>query len=250
MKRPQKSWGDHEASIGGDFWASYSDLMAGLLMVFILMTSIAEIAISRSHEELRDLLTEKTDELESWNHALQELCSDPDLRSSGVTVDCDTGAISLPDKVLFGFNSATLQDDGKKLLRTAIPKIFSRLEADPRFWERIDKIEIRGHADPIANSADPYGTNLEKSQERAFTVLKFLTEDSEVPPSYRLNLHDRAVAAGAADARPPRSCPHRTKACFEVWRRVEIHIDFRDSDYRQELNEVLNRVLDMVGRRE
>ncbi len=48
MSRGRRSWASDERSLGGDFWASYTDLMAGLLMVFILMVTLAESAVSNS----------------------------------------------------------------------------------------------------------------------------------------------------------------------------------------------------------
>jgi outer membrane protein OmpA-like peptidoglycan-associated protein len=250
MVRRQRSWSSDEHSLGGDFWASYTDLMAGLLMVFILMIAMTQVAISRSHDDVRELLTAKAEELEAWNRSVRELCSDRELIALEVSVNCDTGAIELPNKILFEFNSDVIKPKGRELLRVAIPKILNRLEADVRFWDRLEKIEVRGHSDPRAQRDDPYGRNLKVSQSRAFAVLKFLTSDSDVPEQYRRNLQVKGVAAGASDSRRPEKCDLpgvSIETCHEAWRRVEIHLDFSDQDFRAELNEIFQRVFEMVG---
>jgi outer membrane protein OmpA-like peptidoglycan-associated protein len=249
-RRDRRSWSSDERSLGGDFWASYTDLMAGLLMVFILMVAMADVALSRSHDDLRDLLTEKTQELDAWNQAVRELCKDEELKLLEVQIDCDTGAIQLPNKILFDYNRDSIRPQGAELLRVAIPKILSRVSENERFWDRLEKVEIRGHADPRAQRDDPYGRNLRISQNRAYSVLKFLTSDPGVPAKYRGRLQEKGVAAGASHSRKPAKCEEQSlsaEVCFDAWRRVEIHLDFSDHDFRLELNGIFRKVLAMVG---
>ncbi|MCB9725558.1 MAG: OmpA family protein [Spirochaetaceae bacterium] len=225
--------------------------MAGLLMVFILMIAMTQIAMRRSHDDIRRLLTEKAAELNAWTESVRQLCRDEELRELEVSIDCETGAIELPNKILFEFNSDEIRPAGRDLLRIAVPRILDRLAAgEGRFWERLEKVEVRGHSDPKALRDDPYGRNLRVSQSRAYSVLTFLTTDSQVPPRHRENLQSKGVAAGASDSRRPKKCDEpgiSQSTCFEAWRRVEIHLDFRDNDFRAELNEIFMRVLDMVG---
>ena len=58
--------------IGGDFWAGYSDLMAGLLLVLVSVTYVARA-------EMHELVREPTEELRKWREALNDLCNDPEL---------------------------------------------------------------------------------------------------------------------------------------------------------------------------
>ena len=82
-------------------------------------------------------------------------------------------------------------------------------------------------------------------------MLKFLTADESIKGDYRENLQKRGVATGASASQPSKRCDVKgtpIAACHEASRRVEIHLNFFDKDFRSELNVIFSRVFEMVGR--
>lgn len=229
-RRRQQRYNQGESGGGGEAWSGYSDLMAGLLMIFILVTALKD-------HQLNQTAAEPSAFLMKWRAAIESLCQDPDLQEMGLTVDCSTGTIELPDRVFFGFNKEELKEQGKHDLRKVTRTLLGRLREEPVIWERLS-IEIRGHADPRAT--DPtkaYQVNLDKSGGRAREVLKFLTTDGDIPKGDRADLQRIAIASGASHSqRPPSGCRDefdRTDGCFDRMRRVEIHLRFDDTELRE-----------------
>jgi len=187
---------------------------------------------------------EELEQLGEWKVAILRLCENPRLAEAGVRVDCETGAIELPDKVFFEFNEQDLTEDGRARLREAIPIVLAELRRSAKLWDRIDVMEVRGHADPVVRfSNDAYEINLRKSQGRAEGVLQFLTSDRAIAAADRGWLREKGVASGVANERPPLECPEREREeCHEAMRRVEILLGFDDQDIRKRFNALLVKV--------
>lgn len=222
-----------EGTIGGDSWAGFSDLMAGLLLVFIFVTVLKDV-------QLQGRVAEPAKVLDEWRNALLDLCNDDELKGQ-IKVDCETGTIELPEQIFFEFNRAELKPEGKDQLRRAVPIILDKLRARPVIWERL-KVEVRGHSDPQAPEALRYSINLRKSEERAHNVLVFLTTDPQIPERDRHEIQMRSVSAGAADSFPPAECRSigESEDCYALMRRAEIHLRVDDLDIRQELIKLLD----------
>ena len=69
------SWAVRRKSSAETFWAPYSDLMAGLLMIFALTTVIILMDIGEH-------LNVPTQEVKEWERVVKEVYTDQDLRSS------------------------------------------------------------------------------------------------------------------------------------------------------------------------
>lgn len=290
-KKPSSIAGGNGTEIGGEYWPGFSDLMAGLILIFAFLTVFSQIRGALAANERRMMddqvrslreeaaalrlekqsllrevektelrrreaqallkkagivhleVQEELEQLRTWKQAILRLCTNARLAEVGVRVDCETGAIELPDKVFFEFNQQDLTEDGKARLRDAIPIILQELRKSPKLWERIDVIEVRGHADPVVRFGRAYETNLAKSQGRAYGVLEFLTSDGALAAEDRNWLKTRGVASGAANERPPLECPDRAREeCHEGMRRVELLLGFADEDIRKRFNGLLTKV--------
>lgn len=225
--------GSGQQTIGGDSWASYSDLIAGVLLIFIFVTVLKDV-------EIQALVAEPAEALQGWKRALDELCEDEELRSKGLRLDCDTGIIELPNKLLFDFNSTQVKPEGQTLLREVVPLVLEKLRAQTEIWRRV-KVEIRGHTDPQGSKGeDPYKINLALSAERAENVLLFLASDSDFSEQDKADVRNRSVASGAAYTQRPDACAILSqKDCFERMRRVEMRLILDDQEIRTSLLELL-----------
>ena len=212
------------------FWASYSDLMAGLLMIFALTTVITLL-------DIRKRLVEPTKVVREWEKVLDEICHDPDLaKMENVKIDCNTGALIISDEHLrFGFGRTELGSEAEDVLRQAVPKYMAIIYRYPKFLTRVEVVEISGHTDRVdASGANPYF-----SRERAGQVLSFLLKDSSMKP-YAGLLKSKTITAGYTDTKYPLDCLEEKCAAA---RRVEIAVRLNDRDVLKDFLRILKQVI-------
>lgn len=229
-KRVNNSWGTRQPSEPETFWASYSDLMAGLLMIFALTTVITLLDIGKR-------LVEPTQLVMEWEKIVEDICHDRELnRIENVMVDCNTGALVISEKSLrFRFGRTELGKDAEAILRQAVPKYLEIVHRYPRFLEKIKTIEISGHTD----RADIRGANPYISRERAGQVLDYLKREPDMEP-YQYLLKDKAITAGYSDTLFPEKCID--ERCDEA-RRVEITIRLDDANVLRDFLKILRQII-------
>ena len=230
FKKTPDTWQHNTDEPAETFWASYSDMMAGLLMIFALTTVITLMDIGVR-------LVEPTKIVRDWKQVVEDICNDQDLdKIKNVKVDCKTGALIISEESLrFGFGKTELGDEAINALRLAVPRYFEIIHRYPHFLERIEIIEISGHTDrDDTGQANPY-----ISRERAGQVLAFLLSEPSLKPYFTL-LEDKAVTAGYAATKFPKSC--QNKRCAEA-RRVEIKIKLSETDVLREFVDILQKVI-------
>jgi len=224
-------WAVRRKSSAETFWAPYSDLMAGLLMIFALTTVIILMDIGEH-------LNVPTQEVKEWEKIVKEVYTDQDLRNiENVVVDENTGALVIRDKSLqFKFDQTKLSDEAKETLRQAVPKYMAIIYNHPNFLERIYMIEISGHTD----REDKGLVNPQRSRERAGKVLKFLLDEPVMEPYLDL-LKEKAVTAGYADTRFPEDKCIEDR-CLEA-RRVEILIRLNETEVLRKFLKIIKQVI-------
>lgn len=229
-KKGSDPWSNRRKGTAETFWASYSDMMAGLLMIFALTTVITLLDIG-------ERLSEPTQGVREWEQVVNEIWHDEDLASiSNVEIDKQTGALVISEKNLrFGFAETDLGKEAKNALLKAVPKYFEIIHRYPDFIKRIERIEISGHTDKKDEGlANPY-----YSRKRAGNVLTFLLKAPEMRP-YKDLLKSKAVTAGYAATRFPESC--KKDRCAAA-RRVEITIHLDETDMLRKFLKILKQVI-------
>jgi outer membrane protein OmpA-like peptidoglycan-associated protein len=229
-KKGADPWTVKPQSSAETFWASYSDLMAGLLMIFTLTTVITLLDIG-------ERFVEPKKDVQEWKQIVDNICTDKDLKAiDNVEVDCDTGALVISeDSLRFGFGRTDLGNEAKEALRQAVPKYMSIIKQHSGFFKRIQMIEISGHTD----REDKGHANPVISRERAGKVLQFLMDDLSMV-THRDLLKAKAVTAGYAATRFPKSCGQ--DRCDEA-RRVEIAIKLNETGILREILDILKQVI-------
>lgn len=229
-KRQIDSWLQHKRSQPETFWASYSDLMAGLLMIFALTTVITLLDIGSR-------LIEPSRAVKEWEQVLSDICHDPELaKMKNVKIDCNTGALIISDENLrFGFGRTQLGEEAEQVLREAVPRYMKVICSYPRFLNHIEVIEISGHTD----REDAQGANPYLSRERAGQVLDFLMREPAMKPYVNLLKH-KAITAGYSDTRYPPECTENRCAAA---RRVEISVRLNDREVLKEFLRILKQII-------
>ncbi|MCL6547678.1 MAG: OmpA family protein [Alicyclobacillus sp.] len=161
---------------GVNWWLSYSDVLSGMVIILVLCLAVVimnvnekEQQLYRAHQRLMQSERQIRDILGVKGEIIQEL-SDA-FQKSHMTLEIDkfTGAIRIPGSILFDENSANISPQGKRYLRTFIPKYFGVL-LQPKFRGAISAIIIEGHTDQQGT----YMYNMQLSQARAFSVLQYI----------------------------------------------------------------------------
>jgi flagellar motor protein MotB len=157
-------------------WAVFGDLMAGLLGAFVL---ILVCAMGMQLDLSERLKTEvKQREAEAQRRAELERALAIPLAAGRVTLA--NGRIGISGSVLFAFNSAELQPEGRQLLKSLAGPLAAYLTA------RDEVLMVSGFTDDRQvrdSSHAKFADNWELSAQRALTVTRALIEDGVPSPS-------------------------------------------------------------------
>lgn len=179
-KKPQKNTSSNENS--ESHWVSMSDLMAGLMMVFLFI-SIAYMQQAQVEAEIskkeRDKIKEVAVAYQKTQVALYEQLYDEfkdDLDDWDAEIDKTTLEFRFksPD-VLFDVGEKTIKPKFEKILVKFFPRYLSVIK---NFKNYISEIRIEGHTSSQWNrlvvAEDAYFKNMELSQGRTRSVLEFI----------------------------------------------------------------------------
>jgi flagellar motor protein MotB len=150
-------------------WAVFGDLMSGLLGAFVLilvcvlgmqldLTTQLEAEVKQRQEAAQRLQT------------LEQALAGP-LAAGRVTLN--NGRIGISGNVLFAFNSAELQPEGRQLLRSLTAPLAAYLRA------RDEILMVSGFTDDrqMRDGARRFADNWELSAQRSLTVTRALIEE-------------------------------------------------------------------------
>lgn len=222
--RKNKESADEETN----FWISYADIMAALLLMFILLLTVVIF-------DYQETLAEKQDEIdallgvrEEIISALQTKFSDTDL---SLEIDEQTGAIILPGGVFFDTDSTEITNKGIEFLESFIPQYVGIL-LGPNFKDYVAQIIIEGHTDDVGS----YMYNLELSQNRAFGVVKQIYKEDFTDFKYKETLRDYLTANGRSYSQPIKE---DGKINREKSRRVEFKFRLKDTEMINDVKNIL-----------
>lgn len=203
---------------GNDYWQSYSDMMASLLLMFILIMALTllqslkmfeeknadlehqQMIIAEQQKELdeqKEILKAQEQDLLAVKGELGELTQIIGVKTDiinalriefsnseyDVMIDEQTGAITFNTGVFFAVNSARISKEGEEFLCTFIPQYLSVLLSE-EYRDMIAEVIIEGHTD-LAGS---YMYNLDLSQRRAFAVAEFCLNRTDILPEDQIQI--------------------------------------------------------------
>ena len=150
------------------FSLSLGDLMAGLLLIFVLLFSFVMLRLENLIEERKSQL-DQLDEREQIKRLLISRLL-KELAGFNVEVDPDTGVIRIKEGILFDSGKDELKQKGKEFLRSFTPKYVGVLLANPDVSEHIAQVIVEGHTDNVGS----WEFNLDLSLRRANSVASYL----------------------------------------------------------------------------
>ncbi len=244
-----------------DYWMSYSDLMAGMLLVFILMLVAAmfenQNSIEAKERELREKeatlvmqekrLEEKIQLNRSLRKQYDELHTDVsqvlgirekilarlkerfENSNSQISFDDATGAVRLGSSVLFTEGSSKLLVQGQVTLDETMPDYFEALLGDPELRHHVAQIIIEGHTNSnysgSQSARDGYLFNLRLSQDRAYEAMEYILGS---PENQKYDPFNILAANGYSSARPIKLTDGTEDKARS--RRIEIRFRLKDEE--------------------
>lgn len=154
-------------------WMSVSDLMTGLMILFLFVAVAYMIQVQDNQSVL-------TDYVETKQHLHEKLVNEfkGDTAKWKMVVGKDLSMKFKEPEVLFKVGSGDIQPKFAEILDEFIPRYLNILLTDT-LRDRIQEIRIEGHTDDlrmVKYGKDPYLSNVLLSQERAYNVLKYIRE--------------------------------------------------------------------------
>lgn len=210
-----------ENNDGNIFWITMTDLMTGLVLVFIVMFFYTYMT---SHLEIVKQNMAK----ESANRALQESLNEQNIDA---TVDPTNGIVKISDLELFELSKYELSSKGKVYLDKFAPAYLDSIFSNEYLSKNIDKIVIQGHTDSQTfageySEDEQYMKNMELSLNRAYEVANYMTNT----PYNKANgnkLRKMIVVEGASFSEP---ILVNGKEDFAKSRRVELKLVLKKVD--------------------
>lgn len=154
-------------------WLSVSDLMTGLMIIFLFI-SIAYISkVQDNQEVLSDYVETKTKLHDKLVNKFKS-----DTIKWQMSIGRDLSMKFKNPTVLFESGKAELTPDFKSILDQFLPKYFSILVNDS-LRDQIEEVRIEGHTDIVPYpqlDPDPYIANAILSQQRALNVLRYFRQ--------------------------------------------------------------------------
>jgi len=167
-----------ESHTGGDddgtHWLSVSDLMAGLMMIFLFIAIALMFNAYKERDRVKEIAVAYQENQVSIYEALMETFKD-DLERWDASIDKNTLAFDFksPD-VLFPVGKTTLRPEFQEILDDFFPRY---LETLLRFSTSINEVRIEGHTSSDwqgRNAEYAYFMNMELSQGRTRSVLGYV----------------------------------------------------------------------------
>lgn len=158
-----------------EHWVSVSDLMAGLMMVFLLVAIVFMVNAEIERNKIRDVAV-LYDRLRTQLY--EDLLAEfgPDLPAWGAEIDTDLSFRFGRPELIFDKGENELKDEFKAILSDFFPR-YLRIITSEKYREDIAEVRIEGHTSTGwvgQTEDDAYILNMGLSQERTRSTLDFL----------------------------------------------------------------------------
>lgn len=186
---------DAPIATGDAFSLSISDLMAGLMSIFILTICYFILNFSQATAQLTQNDIKREELLTTIHKELEE-------KGVKVIVDEKHGVLRIPEGVMFDVGRADIKPEGQKILVT-LGKTLEKTLKSEQFEGEVETVFIEGHTDNIPISNGEFPSNWELSTKRAINTWIFI---GRVSPDLQQIKNKRSQlifsCSGYADTRP------------------------------------------------
>ncbi|MGF1692358.1 OmpA/MotB family protein [Photobacterium kagoshimensis] len=201
----KKIFGSSSSAAGqqsGEQWMSVSDLMAGLMMVFMFISISLMRDAMLERDKIKEVAVTYQEKQQALYLALVEEFN-KDLKSWGAEIDKETLSFNFTaPEVLFANGEARLTEKFKHILDDFFPRYLGVLNG---FKDSIESVRLEGHTSSMwnANSTDSeaYFNNMALSQNRTRRVLHYVMAQKMTRTNYYDWVKAHVAAVGYASSK-------------------------------------------------
>lgn len=209
-------------------WISISDMMTGLMIVFLFISVLYMSQIQKKHEQVQKITKEYINYKEEiYKKLIKEF--EQDLKKWKAEIIKKSLVIRfLSPNVMFDPMKSVIKPEFKKILSNFCPRYFKVLY---NFKEFIEEIRIEGHTSKEwigVSYKEAYFKNMELSQNRTRSVLQYCTTIKKLKKRINNWATRKLTANGLSSSRP--ICKDDTLKCRSKNRRVEFRIQINESN--------------------
>jgi len=182
-----------------DFWIGFSDLMTGLMLVFIILSltfmAIAKEKIDEIHNQRKNIIVILEDQLS--------------INNIKVEYNSDKGTVTIAQDILFAWKKPDLNMKGKKFIKLFAKVLDEHIFNNLDYRDLIKYIHIEGYASMEGDIKH----NFDLSYKRARNVWLYMTRENWINNKImkkKLNI----VSRGEIDANQNRIDPNDRKVVF------------------------------------
>jgi len=244
-----RSLGRPRAPIAEDenpYWVSFSDLMSGLLIIFILAAVALIIELTQKSEKWDEVLAQVKAAEDARDDLIDSIVEE--LEADGIRVIINgVGVLTIPESSLkFRSGSAEipLDDATQRVVNRIGEVLFDRLHDEPRA-DFLDTIFVEGHTDCTTYRGSKFDDNWDLATTRSNNVWRYWSALIFGPEPFSMaalkNKNDKPLfsVSGYGETRP---LPNTRPKGFCDGRRSELlaqnrRIDLRFTVIRPSLDE-------------
>ena len=202
MKGNTSFLGGNRPANEGEHWLSVSDLMAGLMMVFLFIAIVFMRHVTSERDQIKEIaVTYQENQVAIYNALTAEFRAD--LSTWDASIDERTLSFQFNSpEVLFDLGESTLKAEFEYILADFIPRYLSVLAG---FKGSITEVRIEGHTSSEwgngTSADDAYFFNMSLSQGRTRSVLRYSYEQPGLTKNDRNWVKSKFSAVGLASSR-------------------------------------------------
>lgn len=207
-----------------DHWLSISDLMSGLMMIFLFIAISYMIHVNVQRERIREIAVTysrlQTDLAADLTHEFHD-----DLERWDAVIDPKAISVRFQaPEVLFELGSDAIEPGFAAILQDFFPR-YLRILADEKYRDDIVEVRIEGHTssewNQVTQGDEAYFNNMKLSQDRTRSVLQYVLELPAVAPDKNW-LQQHLTANGLSSSKLVRNADGAENP--QASRRVEFRV--------------------------
>ena len=209
------------------FWISFADLMTALMVMFLLVMSVALLAVTNEVSAVDQKKAQREQEIDKILEKIEKAAE----QYPGISIDKNRNVIDFGDRARFDTGSSRLSSEQAQYLSQFVSEVLS-VSRDQLGQKWIKRIVAEGFADQRGD----YLLNLNLSLQRSQRVLCVLlspapTQEFFLNPTEQEQVRDLFLVGGYSF--------NSAKASLEESRRIELRLEFYQLD---ELHPALNEI--------
>ena len=224
-------------------WMSISDMMSGLMLVFLFISISFMIQVQSDKDKMKDVAQSYKDTKVNLNEDLHSEFLE-DMKKWDASITKDNTIVFHSPEVLFEVNKSTISEDFKAILDDFFPR-YLKILISKKYKDNIQDMKVEGHTsnDWISSISKEkiYLKNMQLSQKRAYMVLSYCYSlDNDLVKQNRLWLEKYFRANGMAFAKLKYKDINSTIVDQKSSRRVEFSVQMKTEDKIYEVLKINN----------